>query len=93
MSNLILDYMMNERNGMYCHALEVSSIYELECIIETFVGELQNQFTSNDFKVFFSTIELYFLEDENLSENENASNETELYNFNIDQAIDYFIGD
>lgn len=84
--------MLKERNGMYCHALEVSDVYELECTIENFIGELQNQFTIEDFKVFFNTIELYYLADESLSDIENDNNETELYNFNIDIAIDYLFG-
>ena len=92
MSNSILDYMIKERSGMYCHALEVSTVYELESTIENFIGGLQNQFTIEDFKVFFNTIDLYYLEDENLSDNENASNENELYAFNINNAIDYLIG-
>ena len=92
MSNSILEYMLKERNGMYCHALEVSSVYELECTIENFIGELQNQFTIEDFKVFFNTMELYYLSDEGLSDIENDNNETELYNFNIDSAIEYLFG-
>ena len=92
MSNSILEYMLKERNGMYCHALEVSSVYELECTIESFIGELQNQFTIEDFKVFFNTMELYYLADESLSDIENEDNETELYNFDINSAIDYLLG-
>lgn len=92
MSNSILEYMLKERNGMYCHALEVSSVYELESTIESFIGELQNQFTIEDFKVFFNTIELYYLADESLSDEENEASEVELYNFDIDSAIDYLFG-
>ena len=92
MSNSILEYMLKERNGMYCHALEVSSVYELECTIENFIGELQNQFTIEDFKVFFNTMELYYLSDESLSDIENEINETELYNFDINSAIDDLFG-
>ena len=92
MSNSILEYMLKERNGMYCHALEVSSVYELESTIESFMDELQNQFTIDDFKVFFNTMELYYLADESLSDIENDNNETELYNFDIDSAIDYLFG-
>ena len=84
--------MLKERNDMYCHALEVSSVYELECTIENFIGELQNQFTIEDFKVFFNTVELYYLADDSLSDIENDNTETELYNFNIDSAIDYLFG-
>ena len=92
MSNSILEYMSKERNGMYCHALEVSSVYELESTIENFIDELQNQFTIEDFKVFFNTMELYYLADESLSDIENEDNETELYNFDINSAIDYLLG-
>ena len=92
MSNSILEYMLKERNGMYCHALEVSSVYQLESTIESFIDALQNQFTIEDFKVFFNIIELYYLSDEGLSDIENDNNETELYNFNIDSAIEYLFG-
>ena len=92
MRNSILEYMLKERNGIYCHALEVSSVYELECTIENFIGELQNQFTIEDFKVFFNTMELYYLSDEGLSDIENENNETELYDFDINSAIDDLFG-
>ena len=92
MSNSILEYMLKERNWVYCHALEVTSVYELESTIESFICELQNQFTIEDFKVFFNTMELYYLAEEGLSDFENDNNETELYNFDIDSAIDYLFG-
>ncbi len=89
MSTLILEYMYKQRNGMYCHALEVSTTYEIECTIENFVSELKDQFTKEDFKEFFNSIELHFLEDESLSEEENTENEKEVYNFNMSEVIDY----
>lgn len=77
--NIILKYMIEQRNGHYVHALEVNDVYELESTIENFIGELQNKFKANDFKEFFNTISLYCLEDEN---------EDDVYNFNIDSFID-----
>ena len=32
--NKILNIVLTERNGNYCHAIEVESVYELECVIE-----------------------------------------------------------
>lgn len=71
--------MLGQRDGHYVHALEVNDAYELGSTIENFVGELQDTFTVNDFKEFFSTIELYCLIDEY---------EDDVYNFDIDSYID-----
>ena len=77
--NTILKYMIEQRNGHYVHALEVNDVYELESVIENFIGELQDTFTVNDFKDFFSTIELYCLNDEY---------EDDVYNLDMDSFID-----
>lgn len=77
--NIILKYMIEQRNGHYTHALEVNDVYELESTIENFIGELQDTFTVNDFKDFFSTISLCCLNDEY---------EDDVYNFDIDSYID-----
>lgn len=77
--NTILNYVNEQREGHYVHALEVQDVYELESTIENFVGELQDRFTAQDFKDFFSTIELYCLNDEY---------EDDVYNFDIDSFID-----
>lgn len=79
MSNSILEYMIEQRSGRYVHALEVNDSYELESVIENFISELQYTFTANDFKDFFSTIELYCLNDEY---------EDDVYNFDMDSFID-----
>lgn len=77
--NTILNYVNEQREGHYVHALEVNDVYELESVIENFIGELQDRFTVNDFKDFFSAIELYCLNDEY---------EDDVYNFDIESFID-----
>ena len=88
MNNSILNYMIEQRNGMYCHALEVHGKYDLECTIENFIDGLQDKFTKEEFKEFFKTIELYHLYDDEITEEENEIEENNLYNFDIDSFID-----
>lgn len=89
--NKLLDYMIKQRNGHYMHALELHNEYELQNVIECIVSELQGQFTKEDFKDFFSTIELYHLDDDEVTEDENTIEEERLYNFNIDSFIDVLL--
>ena len=83
----ILDKVINDRNGIYVHALELGSSYELECSIEALTSEFLNDgFSIEDVKEFFNTIELYYYKDDPSEECE--AEEEELYNFDIDSFID-----
>ena len=77
--NVILNKIIEERKGMYVHALEVSNLYELESIIENLYAEFIEEFTTTEIIEFFESIELYCLED--------SEEEEEVYNFNITEFI------
>lgn len=85
--NAILNKIIESRNGNYVHAVEVSSIYEIENIIESIASEFSEE-SFDTLKEFFNTISIYFLEDEELTDEENRKNEDEVYNFCTDSFID-----
>lgn len=84
--NKILNKVIESRKGHYVHAIEVNNIYEIENIIEFIINEF-TEATENEILDFFNTIEVYFLEDEEATEEENKHNETEVYNFNFNEYI------
>ena len=86
--NAILKYMIEQRNGHYMHAIEVHNEYELQCTIENFVDGLQNDFTKEQFKEFFKTVEIYHIYDDEITDLQNKIEEDVLYQFNIESFID-----
>jgi hypothetical protein len=87
-TNKLYNKIVEERNGNYCHAIEVNSIYEIESIIESvFQNYESEEITEKDILNFFESIQLYFLEDEEATEEENRKNEDEVYNFNFENYI------
>jgi len=85
--NAILKEIISARNGLYCHALEVDSVYELENAIAAIADEFKvgypNQLASiEDLKDFFNTIEIYCNDEEN---------EDEIYSFSTDNFINEMI--
>ena len=85
--NKLLNHVIEQRKGHYCHALEHSNVSELESTIEALVDEFREDFTQEEILDFFNSISLYHLEDESLSETENKASEEELYSFNIEGFI------
>lgn len=91
--NRLLDHIITERKGHYCHALELDSAYSYECVIEQIVSEYKDSFTLEEIKEFFNTIELYYLADDDNEwvTDERARNkiedEVELYSFDYIQCI------
>lgn len=81
MINPILEQVIKNRNGHYCHAMEVCSAYEIECIIEGIAGEFPNA-TTEELKDFFNTMEVYATD---------PTNEDEVYNFSFDESIDDYL--
>lgn len=85
MSNSILEYIIKQRQGHYCHVIEVGSTYQIECIIESLIDELNDQFTRQDFVEFFNTIEViaYVDPDDNDGLELTREQEDEIYNFSL----------
>jgi hypothetical protein len=77
--NAILEQVINARNGHYCHALEVSDVYELQSIIDSLYDEFAGQHEKKVIIDFISSMEMYCLEE---------ANEEEVFNFNISEYIE-----
>lgn len=90
--NRLLSHIIAERNGHYCHTLELDSVYSYECVIEQIVSEYKDSYTLEDIIEFFSSISLYYYYDEDsderiLTEEQQDIAEEELYNFDYIQCI------
>lgn len=86
--NKLFNHISQARNGHYCHAVEVNNHYEIESIVESIYEEFVDQFTIDDIKEFFNTIQVYFIESDDLSEEQNTYLENEVYSFNFNDYID-----
>ena len=79
MPNVILNKIYQERDGHYCHALEVHDALELESIVESCIVQFEREnFSIDEIVEFFNTIEIYCLDDKN---------ENEIFSFNIENYI------
>lgn len=90
--NPIYESIIKARQGQYCHALEVTYTYELESIVEAIIEEYSNQLddgsiTEEDIIDFFTTMSIYYLDDDELSDDENSLLEEELYSFSFTDYI------
>ncbi len=83
----ILDYMIKQRNGHYCHVLELTDVYDLECVIESFIMDLGEQFTLGEYLEFFNSISIYHLPDNDSSDEYNDAIECELYDADISELV------
>lgn len=82
--NRLLDHIITERKGHYCHALELDSAYSYECVIEQIVSEYKDSFTLDEIIGFFKSISLYYYTGD---EPEYKEEEEQLYNFDYIQCI------
>lgn len=90
--NPIYESIIKARQGNYCHALEVTYTYELESIVEAIIEEYSDQLddgsiTEKDVIDFFTTMSIYYLDDDELSDDENLLLENEVYSFNFKDYI------
>jgi len=81
--NRIIDYIIEQRKGHYCHALELSNVYELQSTIDAIYDEFIEHYYKEEIIDFFNTISLYYYTEEE----ENKEEEEELYNFDIEYYI------
>ena len=75
------EWMYEDRGGLYVHAIEVESPYELESIIENVVDTYSDKFSKKEIKDFVSTLEVYYL-------GEDSDEEEEVYNFDFREYIE-----
>lgn len=82
--NRLLDKILKERKGHYCHALEVNDTYELESIVESFIEEMNPRneaiYTEVEFIDFFQSMPIYYL-------GEDKETEEQVYNFDFAEYI------
>ena len=53
--NRILNKIIEERKGHYCHALEVQHVFDLESIIESFIESYPN-YKEKEYIYFFQSM-------------------------------------
>jgi hypothetical protein len=78
--NAILNKIIEARNGHYCHALEVATVYEIECTVEQIYSEFIGEHDEKVIIGFFESMQVY-----SLSEDETETEE--IYNFNFSEFI------
>jgi hypothetical protein len=78
--NSLLEKILEERKGHYCHALEVHDTYELESIVESVISEYREEFTDDVYIEFFESMELYYLGDD-------PAIEKQVYDFSFEEYI------
>jgi hypothetical protein len=76
--NAILETILSARKGMYCHALEVNDVYELQSVIDALYDEFINDYDVKTLIDFITSLELYCLCE---------TNEGEVYNFSVEEYI------
>lgn len=86
--NAILEKMYANRMN-YCHAIEVSTVYELKNVIDTLYSEFENEFTIEEIKEFFNTMTIIAFDTHGDSDqNEYEFEEDEINEFVTDSYID-----
>jgi hypothetical protein len=86
--NKLFNKIVEERKGLYCHAIEVNNVCEIESIIEAIFQNYESEeITETDIFYFFDSIEVYHLTDDELTEEQNRENEEQVYNFNFKEYI------
>jgi len=79
MNASLLDHIVKERDGHYCHCVEVNDAYELECIAESIIEEYGEQFGEEEVIHFLESLTVYSLNDEK---------EEEIYAFSFSEFIE-----
>lgn len=78
--NEILELVIEQRGGNYCHAIEVSDVYEMESIAEQIICEFHEMFSEDTIIEFLETMNVYYL-------GENEKMENEVYDFSFRDYI------
>lgn len=81
----LLDYMIEQRKGHYCHAIVVTYQYDIENVIESLISELREQFTLAEYIEFFNSMGLYYEEGEGTDQQKADIIEAE--NFDIEAYV------
>ena len=76
--NALFEQVIKERNGHYCHVIEVEDKYEMECIAEAIIEQHEHEYSEETIIDFLETLEVYCLNDDN---------EDEVFNFSFTDYI------
>jgi len=66
--NMIFEEVLEERNGHYCHCVEVNEVYELESIADSICEVYGEKYGEEEVIDFLESLEVYSLDDANESE-------------------------
>ena len=81
-NNAILDRVIHDRKGHYCHDIEVNSPDEIECIVEGLMDSFRlYEYGEQDYINFFNSITIHYL-------GEDETEEEECYSFNFNEFIE-----
>ena len=83
--NPLLQKVINDRQGHYCHVVEVSTVYDLECISESICQENEKEFSIEVITEFLESLEVYYLPEEDSEED--SEEEGKIYNFSFTDFI------
>lgn len=87
----ILNHVIKAKNGNYCHAFEFTSVYEYQCLIDSLIEQLQDDFddslTNDDFISFIESASIYYIENKSLTDEQNYAIEQEIHNFDFREYI------
>jgi len=81
--NALLNKVIENRGGHYCHVVEVSTVYDLENIAEAIIGENENEFSIEVIMEFLESLTVYYLPEEGEEEGE----EEKIYSFSFSKYI------
>ena len=81
--NALLNKVIENRGGHYCHVVEVSTVYDLENIAEAIIGENENEFSIEVITEFLESLTVYYLPEEGEEEGE----EEKIYSFSFSKYI------
>ena len=76
----IIDIIINETKGYYCHAIEVSDTYEIKSKVEQIISKFKYSHLVEDIIEFFDTMSIYYL-------GENPEMEEAVYDFKFRENI------
>ena len=90
--DIILKDTLTARNNHYVHALEVECLESLKSTIEQLVLDFEDKYSHSDIIDFISTLEIYHLSSGELSDEENETQESEIYSFCVQSYVGQLLG-
>jgi hypothetical protein len=80
--NALLEKIIKNRNGHYCHAFE-GNLDDFKNLIDCLIDEFNKEFPIETIIDFIQSMEIYYLDDDY----DDTESESELYNFSIKDYI------